>query len=161
VREIDVGFALGLKHYQFVDRTGDTFRWRAENVSTNEVGEVLNSHPQINMANVYGVEVPGTEGRAGMVAFALDADTDFDIDGFRALVDTKLPDYARPVFVRLQQDTETTVTFKLLKGKLREQAYHLDKVGKDRLYVRHPRSGAYRVLDDEFYQMILAAEAGY
>jgi citronellyl-CoA synthetase len=161
VREIDVGFAMGLKHYQFVDRTGDTFRWRAENVSTNEVGEVLNSHPQINMANVYGVEVPGTEGRAGMVAFALEAGTDFDIDGFRALVDTRLPDYARPVFVRLQQDTETTVTFKLLKGKLREQAYHLDKVGKDRMYVRHPRSGEYRVLDDEFYQKILAAEAGY
>jgi len=161
VREIDVGFALGLKHYQFVDRTGDTFRWRAENVSTNEVGEVLNSHPQINMANVYGVEVPGTEGRAGMVAFALDAGTDFDIDGFRALVDTKLPDYARPVFVRLQQETETTVTFKLLKGKLREQAYHLDKLGKDRVYVRHPRSGAYRLLDDDYYQKILAAEAGY
>ena len=161
VREIDVGFAMGLKHYQFVDRTGDTFRWRAENVSTNEVGEVLNSHPQINMANVYGVEVPGTEGRAGMVAFALEAGTDFDIDGFRALVDTRLPDYARPVFVRLQQDTETTVTFKLLKGKLREQAYHLDKLGKDRMYVRHPRSGEYRVLDDEFYQKILAAEAGY
>ena len=76
-------------------------------------------------------------------------------------MDTRLPDYARPVFVRLQQDTETTVTFKLLKGKLREQAYHLDKVGKDRMYVRHPRSGEYRVLDDEFYQKILAAEAGY
>jgi len=161
VREIDVGFAMGLKHYQFVDRTGDTFRWRAENVSTNEVGEVLNSHPQINMANVYGVEVPGTEGRAGMVAFTFDADTDFDLDSLRTLVDTQLPDYARPVFVRLQQDTEITVTFKLLKGKLREQAYHLDRVGKDRVYVRHPRSGDYRVLDDAFYQMILAAEAGY
>ena len=60
-----------MKHFQFVDRTGDTFRWRAENVSTNEVAEVLNSHPQITMANVYGVEVPGVEGRAGMVAFQL------------------------------------------------------------------------------------------
>ena len=113
------------------------------------------------MANVYGVEVPGTEGRAGMVAFTLDADSDFDLDGFRALVDARLPDYARPVFVRLQQETETTVTFKLLKGKLREQAYHLDKLGKDRVYVRHPRSGEYRVLDADFYQKILAAEAGY
>lgn len=161
VREIDVGFSLGLKHYQFVDRTGDTFRWRAENVSTSEVAEVLNTHPQITMANVYGVEVPGTEGRAGMVAFALDADIDFDLAGFRTLVDAQLPDYARPVFVRLQQDTETTVTFKLVKGKLREQAYHLDKVGDDRVYMRHPRSGEYHLLDDALYQKIIAAQAGY
>ena len=78
IRQIDVGFAMGLKHFQFVDRTGDTFRWRAENVSTNEVGEVLNSHPQINMANVYGVEIPAVEGRAGMVAFALETDVQID-----------------------------------------------------------------------------------
>ena len=122
---------------------------------------MLNTHPQITMANVYGVEVPGTEGRAGMVAFALDADIDFDLAGFRTLVDAQLPDYARPVFVRLQQDTETTVTFKLVKGKLREQAYHLDKVGDDRVYMRHPRSGEYHLLDDALYQKIIAAQAGY
>ncbi|MEM1112844.1 MAG: long-chain-acyl-CoA synthetase [Pseudomonadota bacterium] len=161
VRQIDVGFAMGLKHYQFVDRTGDTFRWRAENVSTNEVGEVLNAHPQIQMANVYGVEVPEAEGRAGMVAFALEEDEDFDMEAFQRLVEEQLPAYAQPVFVRVQRDIATTGTFKLLKGELREQSYHLDKVGDDTIYVRKPRSEGYELLDEDFYRRLLAKSAGY
>ena len=161
VRQIDVGFAMGLKHFQFVDRTGDTFRWRAENVSTNEVGEVLNQHPQIDMANVYGVEVPGAEGRAGMVAFALAAGTEFDLATFTALVDSQLPVYARPVFLRVQRNMETTVTFKLLKGELRQQAFHLARVGQDEIYVRKPRSQDYEPLDEAFYAELTAGAAGY
>ena len=65
---VDVGFAYGQKHYQFVDRVGDTFRWKSENVSTNEVGEIVNQHPDIIFTNVYGVTIPGTDGRAGMAA---------------------------------------------------------------------------------------------
>ncbi|MEH6589797.1 MAG: long-chain-acyl-CoA synthetase [Halioglobus sp.] len=161
IRQIDVGFAMGLKHFQFVDRTGDTFRWRAENVSTNEVGELLNEHPQINMANVYGVEVPGVEGRAGMVAFALEEGIEFDVDTLKALVERELPGYAQPVFIRVQREVATTVTFKLLKGELREQAYHLDKVGDDTIYVRKPRAEGYQLLDAEFHQQLLDASAGY
>ena len=161
IRQVDVGFALGLKHYQFVDRTGDTFRWRAENVSTNEVGEVLNQHPQINMANVYGVEIPGAEGRAGMVAFALEEGDAFDMETFVRIVDGELPVYARPVFLRVQRSMATTVTFKLLKGELREQAYHLDKVGDDEIYVRKPRGETYERLDGDFYQCIVDGGAGY
>lgn len=161
VRRIDVGFALGFKHYQFVDRIGDTFRWRAENVSTNEVGEILNAHPQITMANVYGVEVPGVEGRAGMVAFALDEGTKFDVAGFQSLVESSLPPYAQPVFVRILRAAQTTVTFKLLKGELREQSYHLDRVDDDTVYVRKPRSAGYELLDRTFYQQLLDGNAGY
>lgn len=161
IRRIDVGFAMGFKHYQFVDRTGDTFRWRSENVSTNEVGEILNTHPQINMANVYGVEVPGVEGRAGMVAFELEEGAELDIAGFQSLVERELPPYAQPVFIRILKSVATTVTFKLLKGDLREQAYHLDRVGEDTLYVRKPRSAGYERLDAEFYQQIVAGSAGY
>jgi citronellyl-CoA synthetase len=161
IRQIDVGFAMGLKHFQFVDRTGDTFRWRAENVSTNEVAEVLNSHPQIEMANVYGVEVPGVEGRAGMVAFELAEDVEFDVEALQVLVERDLPAYAQPVFIRLLRNAETTVTFKLLKGELREQAYHGDQVADDTVYVRKPRSAGYELLNEEFYRLLVEGQAGY
>lgn len=165
VRQIDVGFAMGMKHFQFVDRTGDTFRWRAENVSTNEVAEVLNSHPQITMANVYGVEMPSVEGRAGMVAFQLDvrgeAAAALDITAFQSLVERELPGYAQPVFIRVLRDVTTTATFKLQKSQLREEAYHPDKVDGDLIYIRKPRSDAYELLDAAFYQQIVAGTSGY
>lgn len=161
IRQIDVGFAMGLKHYQFVDRTGDTFRWRAENVSTNEVAEVLNAHSQINMANVYGVEVPGTEGRAGMVAFELYDGVELDLVEFQTLVERDLPAYAQPVFIRILRSAETTMTFKLLKGELREQAFHFDKVGEDLIYLRKPRGTCYEPLGEEFYQQLVVGEGGY
>lgn len=161
VRQIDVGFALGLKHFQFVDRTGDTFRWRAENVSTNEVAEVLNGHAQIALANVYGVEVPGVEGRAGMVAFALDESVEFDVDAFASLVEEQLPVYARPVFVRVQQALDSTGTFKLLKGELRKQAFHPSMTGGDKLWVLKPGAKTYEPLDSDFYSMIVDGAAGY
>jgi citronellyl-CoA synthetase len=161
IRQIDVGFAMGLKHFQFVDRTGDTFRWRAENVSTNEVAEALNAHPQINMANVYGVEVPGAEGRAGMVAFELEEGEELDLQGFHPLVERELPSYAQPVFIRILRSAETTVTFKLLKGDLREQAFHADKVAGDPIYVRQPRSAGYELLDEAFYLQLMQGEGGY
>ncbi len=161
IRQIDVGFAFGLKHFQFVDRTGDTFRWRAENVSTNEVAEVLNTHSQVSMANVYGVEVPGTEGRAGMVAFELSAGEVLDVDSMQALVESNFPAYAQPVFIRVLCAAETTVTFKLLKGDLREEAFHLDKVKGDTIYVRKPHGDCYEQLDQVFYDRLLGGEAGY
>ena len=71
IREVDAGFTLGYPHYQFVDRVGDTFRWKSENVSTNEVGEILNGFEDVEFCNVYGVEVPGSDGRAGMAAVRL------------------------------------------------------------------------------------------
>jgi citronellyl-CoA synthetase len=160
VRQIDVGFAMGLPHYQFVDRVGDTYRWRAENVSTNEVGEILNVNEQVEMANVFGVEVPGTEGKAGMAALTLKPGASFDAASFSVFVERELPAFARPVFIRLQQQADTTVTFKLFKGKLRKEAYHLDQVDEP-IYVLKPRSNNYELMDEAFYQQLVGGNAGY
>ena len=161
MKTIDVGFALGIPHYQFVDRVGDTFRWKSENVSTNEVGEVLSGHKQVSLCNVYGVEVPGTDGRAGMVAIALQANVrELDLDSFSKHVKEALPSYARPVFLRIQSEIDTTGTFKMMKGDLRKQGYDLDLV-KDVLYVMKPGSTQYEPLEPEFAAKIKAGEAGY
>jgi len=161
VKRIDVGFALGLPHYQFVDRVGDTFRWRAENVSTNEVSEILTTFKQIDIANVYGVEVPGAEGKAGMAAITLRQGNEFDALAFSRFVKEQLPAHARPVFIRLQTIVETTGTFKLVKGQLRKEAYHLDQVNKEPLYVMKPRQTEYEILESDFYQLLKKGEAGF
>ena len=153
IKTMDVGFSVGQKHYQFVDRIGDTFRWKSENVSTNEVAEIINQYSQVNMANVYGVQIPNTEGRAGMVAFNCDLN-EFNWDSFAEYVNDALPSYARPVFVRIIKELETTGTFKLKKNELRDEAYHLDKVNNDRVFIKKPGTNSYVELDNETYQDI-------
>lgn len=160
IRVVDVGFAMGLPHYQFVDRVGDTFRWRAENVSTNEVGEILNACDQIEISNVYGVDIPGAEGKAGMAAITLIPGQQFDVAEFTEFVDRELPAFARPVFVRIEQEQDTTGTFKLFKGNLKQQSYHLDQIDEP-IYVRQPRSEQYQLLDREFYEQLISGSAGY
>ncbi len=161
LKTVDVGFALGLPHYQFVDRVGDTYRWKSENVSTNEVGESINNHSQVAFCNVYGVDVPGAEGRAGMASIMLTEDADkLDLDSFSAHVNAQLPKYARPVFLRILSEIDTTGTFKMVKGELRKQAYDLEQVS-DPLFVMKPGSSNYEPLDSEFFAIIRAGEAGY
>ena len=160
VKTMDVGFSLGRTHYQFVDRVGDTFRWKSENVSTNEVAEILNAFDQVNMANVFGVKVPQSEGRAGMVAFNCNLD-DFKWDEFAEFVSIKLPSYAQPVFVRIIEELETTGTFKLKKNDLREEAYHLDKVKGDKVYIKKPGENIYSILDEDYYNVIQNGGAGF
>jgi citronellyl-CoA synthetase len=158
--EIDVGFALGKPHYQFVDRVGDTFRWRSENVSTNEVGEILNGCGQVEMANVYGVDIPATEGKAGMVSLLLKPGQEFDAEAFSTFVNANLTHFSQPVFVRVQPEAATTGTFKLLKGDLRKQAFHVDLV-TDELYVMPPRASQYQKLERDLYDKIMDGSAGY
>ena len=160
VKTMDIGFSLGRKHYQFVDRVGDTFRWKSENVSTNEVAEILNTFEHVNMANVYGVKVPKSEGRAGMVAFNCALD-DFNWEEFSSFVSQKLPSYAQPIFVRIIEELETTGTFKLKKNDLREEAYHLDKVKGNQIFIKKPGQNSYVPLDKEYYQVIESGEAGF
>ena len=160
IKTMDVGFSLGRKHYQFVDRVGDTFRWKSENVSTNEVAEILNTFDQVNMANVFGVKVPQSEGRAGMVAFNC-AIKDFKWNEFSEFVSNKLPSYAQPVFIRIIEELETTGTFKLKKNDLREEAYHLDKVSDDNVFVKKPGENKYVPLDRDYYEVIMNGSAGF
>ena len=160
LKTMDVGFALGRKHYQFVDRVGDTFRWKSENVSTNEVAEILNLFNQVNMANVYGVKIPKSEGRAGMVAFNCEL-KEFKWSDFSKFVAEKLPKYAQPVFIRIIKELETTGTFKLKKNDLREEAYHLDKIKGDQIYIKKPGNSSYEVLDKSYYDIIMSGEAGF
>jgi citronellyl-CoA synthetase len=161
IKQIDVGYTLGYPHYQFVDRVGDTFRWKSENVSTNEVGELVNGHAQVRFCNVYGVEVPRADGRAGMAALTLEDDVaQFDIEDFSSYVADALPGYARPVFLRVQPEIDVTGTFKMVKGDLRKQAYDLEQV-TDPMYVLKPGETTYSRLDEAFAAQIVAGEAGF
>ena len=161
IKQVDVGFTLGFKHYQFVDRVGDTFRWKSENVSTNEVGEIINGHPQIHICNVYGVEVPGADGRAGMAALTLLDDAgDLDVDGFSAYINDQLPAYARPVFLRIKSDMDVTGTMKMLKGDLRKEAYDISQVSEP-IFVLKPGADRYEPLGSDFHDVIKSGAAGY
>ncbi len=139
VKTMDVGFSLGREHYQFVD---------------------LNSFEHVNMANVYGVKVPKSEGRAGMVAFNCNLD-EFNWDDFSSFVIEKLPSYAQPIFVRIIEELETTGTFKLKKNDLREEAYHLDKVNGNQVFIKKPGQNTYVPLDRDYYEVIESGQAGF
>jgi acyl-CoA synthetase (AMP-forming)/AMP-acid ligase II len=138
----------------FVDRMGDTFRWKGENVSTFEVQEQIASWGPAKEANVYGVQVGATEGRAGMASVVLDDGTKFDSDGFKRHIDSSLPPYARPLFVRVRRELETTGTLKLKKGELRTEGFDPKKV-EDPLYFRHPETGDYVEMTEELYDDVI------
>lgn len=114
---------IGFKHTQFVDRLGDTFRWKGENVSTTEVENALGAFDGVEDAVVYGVEIPGTNGRCGMAALRLADGVELDRDALAAHLDRELPAYATPVFLRLLREVETTGTFKYKKTDLKRDAY--------------------------------------
>ena len=160
IKKINVGFAFGLAHYQFVDRIGDTYRWRSENVSTNEVEEILNGNDQLEFSNVFGVDVTGADGKAGMVAIVVKGGRELDLEEFSSYVMTNLPTYARPVFLRIQGELATTGTFKLVKGELRKQAYHLGEITDD-LYFLPPNSENYEPLNQIAYQAVIEGRSGY
>ncbi|MEL6473423.1 MAG: long-chain-acyl-CoA synthetase [Pseudomonadota bacterium] len=137
----------------FVDRIGDTFRWKSENVSTNEVAEAIAGYPGVETANVYGVEVPGADGRAGMAAVT--AKGDVDLPGLHAFLSSKLPSYAVPLFVRVQKEAETTGTFKYRKVELVKEGFNPAEV-QEPLWFAHPEKGEYAPLTADEHETILA-----
>ncbi len=140
--------ALG--YYEFVDRVGDTFRWKGENVSTTEVAEHITGFPGIAQVTVYGVAVPGAEGRAGMAALATDPAAPIDLAALHAYLATHLPEYARPRFLRFQDELEITSTFKQRKTTLVEDGFDPART-TDRLYFDDPRDGAFVLLTPQLY----------
>ena len=141
---------------QFVDRIGDTFRWKGENVSTEEVEAVINEFDQVEMCCVYGVLIPNTEGRAGMASLVINSHSikDFDFSRFYSLVHKSLPEYAIPKFIRFTPKIDTTATLKIQKGNLKDESYNLDKVA-DPLYILLPNSSGYELMTKEIYNGIL------
>lgn len=151
---------IGWHHYQFVDRLGDTFRWKGENVSTIEVENICMQFEGIDDCIVYGVEIPNTNGRAGMISIKA-VEGKFDLNNFLAFLKDKLPAYAIPRFIRLASNLEITGTFKHKKAVLKEEAFHLDKV-KDPVFVLlPPKNKEYQAMDEALYLSIMAEEYNF
>ena len=147
---------IGFRHAQFVDRLGDTFRWKGENVSTTEVENMVSEHEKIAEAVVYGVEIPNTNGRAGMAAITLTDGAELNTADLTDMVNVFkkcLPAYAIPVFLRVQAKVETTGTFKYQKNKLKEDAFDPSKT-TERLLVLLPGASCYCDVTAEIFNNI-------
>ena len=111
------------RYFYFIDRIGDTYRWKSENISTLEVAEALGDFPGLAVINIYGVKVPEQEGRAGMASIVMQDGVVFDPNAFYSFVSERVPRYAAPVFVRISDQADITATFKLRKVDLQKQGY--------------------------------------
>ena len=137
----------------YVERSGDTFRWKGENVSTSEVESIITSFPNVQSSAVYGVEVPQSNGRAGMAAITLKNSKNFDLKQFADFLDSSLPGFAIPVFIRIRQNLEVTSTFKLRKVTLKEEGYNPTKIS-DPLYIWDNSSKGLQKLTQDVYKLI-------
>jgi fatty-acyl-CoA synthase len=138
-------------YFYFVDRIGDTFRWKGENVGTFDVSEAICGFPGVKEANVYGVAIPGTDGRAGMATIV--TSPGLDLAAFRTHLVSRLPDYARPVFLRVRDDLEVTTTFKHTKSALVREGYDPAVIG-DAIYFNDRERQAFVQLDKSLYDRI-------
>jgi fatty-acyl-CoA synthase len=138
--------------FHFVDRVGDTFRWKGENVATSEVNEAVADCPGVADATTYGVEIPGADGRAGMTAIVVG--DEFDFAKLQDHLSRRLPAYAHPVFVRICAALDTTETFKQKKHQLAREGFDPLLV-TDLLFYREPGSGAYRPIKAADHARIL------
>jgi len=140
---------IGFGHCQFVDRLGDTFRWKGENVSTTEVENLISAHAIIGEAVVYGVEIPNTNGRAGMAAITLTEPLDkVCFKSLHEYLSKNLPAYAIPLFLRIKNSMDTTGTFKYKKSDLKEEAYDLSLTNEP-IYALLPKTNEYIPIDQE------------
>ncbi len=138
--------------FHFVDRIGDTFRWKGENVATSEVNDAVRDFAGVVDATTYGVAIPGADGRAGMSAIVVNEG--FDIAALPAHLARRLPAYARPVFVRISRELDATETFKQKKGDLAREGFDPAAIS-DPLFMLDPKSGAYVALDSSTFAGIV------
>lgn len=138
--------------FYFVDRVGDSFRWKGENVASAEVAEAIAAYPGVRDVTVYGVEIPGRDGRAGMAAIV--ADKSFDVEGLYPYLKSRLPVYARPLFLRLSQRLEVTETFKHRKRELAREGFD-PRSAPDPVFFASLERSIYTALDLALYEKIV------
>ncbi|XP_018053881.1 PREDICTED: long-chain fatty acid transport protein 4 isoform X2 [Atta colombica] len=141
-------------YFYFKDRTGDTYRWRGENVATSEVEAVISNVIDLKDATVFGVEVPGNEGKTGMVAI-FDPKNSLDLKGLTGKLKKVLPNYAIPRFIRILSELPMTGTFKLKKKDLQRDAFDIKKI-KDPIYFLN--KDTYIRMTDEHYNNIVKGQ---
>ncbi len=140
-----------LGYVYFVDRIGDTFRWKGENVATSEVAEAFAGFDGILETNVYGVSIPGSDGKAGMAA--LSTDRDINLENLYQSLSSSLPSYAQPLFLRIKKEIEITGTFKHRKVELVKDGYNPREI-KEPMYFCDHETQTYLPLDQELFDKI-------
>ncbi|MEH6560097.1 MAG: long-chain-acyl-CoA synthetase [Marinobacter sp.] len=155
----DVLKQIGCGHLQFVDRMGDTFRWKGENVSTNEVENIIDGSGMVEEAIVYGVEIPKTNGKAGMVTLVPNSHS-FDINKLLIFLRNNLPAYAVPVFVRVTSAIEKTGTFKYRKVDIQKAGYTLERPDEE-VFAWLPKTEGYVQLTSELVSDIDAGQFNF
>ena len=141
----------------FADRFGDTFRWKGENVSTLEVENILDTHEMVLSSAVYGVSIPGTEGKAGMASLMVESASDIDIDTVSKFVSDSLPKYSVPVFLRIRETLALTGSYKITKVDLKREGYDIEKI-TDRIYCWDVSKKAYIPFNSDLYEQLKAGK---
>ncbi|HUH74075.1 MAG TPA: long-chain-acyl-CoA synthetase [Chitinophagales bacterium] len=147
----DIMRNIGFLHTQFVDREGDTFRWKGENVSTAEVEEVLNAFPSIDSSCVYGVEIPFSDGKAGMAAIQLRKNAELNWQEFEDYLNRELPSYAIPIFIRFENEFQYTSTYKVIKSQLKNEGFEKSSTP---VWVKLKKNTSYQELDNRLLETI-------
>jgi fatty-acyl-CoA synthase len=142
-------------YFYFIDRIGDTFRWKGENVSTTEVEEALGQFDGILEANVYGVRIPGHDGRAGMAGIV--AQDNLNLTALHDHLARRLPEYARPVFLRVRHNNDVTTTFKQKKISVVKDGFDPSRT-LDPIYFNDPQRKAFVRVDAPLYEQINAGQ---
>jgi fatty-acyl-CoA synthase len=140
-------------YFYFVDRIGDTYRWKGENIATSEVAEALCAFPGVKHANVYGVAIPDTDGRAGMAMLVPDGE--LNLAALRTHLIQRLPDYARPLFLRVRTEMDVTTTFKYTKNEFVRQGYD-PAATADAIYLDDSRRQAFVRVDEVLFNDLKA-----